>query len=216
METTINPIRTVGKKVIVEYGGRIYSAPQQDLPKVSRKDSQSNRWLTMRKIQQHQQERSGGCYGSKEETKRSVSDTLSELSDSDGQGCTPKLPSINPAVSCSAAQVLSELKEEVTRLIDESIEKIEQNWTHSSKLDSEAVRETVPEPELMTEPVKAAEDLTKQLHPDGDRGLLPHREQNLQVLHTELFETSKQQTRMKLLNEIRDLVERLKDMETLE
>ncbi|XP_035915567.1 uncharacterized protein LOC118513618 isoform X1 [Anopheles stephensi] len=199
----LNFLRNAGKKVIVECDGHVYAIPQQDFLHVSRTTKQSKL--------EHQL--NGG---------RPASDTLSEVSDSNlsHDHGTPVATSLtNPEVSSSsAARVLSELKEEVTRLIDESIQKIELEWMQSTKCGKDAVpeEEVVAPPEATPEPpVRCSEETSKTLHPDGDRGLLGHREQNLQVLHTELFVTCKRQTRMKLLNEIRDLVERLKDLETL-
>ncbi|XP_053663717.1 uncharacterized protein LOC128712876 [Anopheles marshallii] len=199
MAPAMNLLRSVGKQVIVEYEGRVYSIPEQDFLHMSRSDLNA-------------------CYGTSEGTDRALSDTYSELSDANSfnDHCSPQATNpLHPVVSSSAAKVLSELKEEVTRLIDESIQKIEREWVQNSNAAKDVPCEAIP-PEATIDSVPCAVDTSINLHPDGDRGQLSHRELNLQVLHTEQFVTSKRQTRMKLLNEIRELVERLKDLETLE
>ncbi|XP_049299622.1 uncharacterized protein LOC125772207 [Anopheles funestus] len=216
MAPGMNLIRSVGKKVIVEYGGHIYSMPKQDFEHGSHSDRQPRSYEKQEEFgpEQHHQNVSKHVGG----VDHALSDTCSELSDLNlsNDYCTSKATNpVHPVVSSSAAKVLSELKEEVTRLIDESIHKIELEWVQNSKTVADATCEAVP-PEATMDSIQCGEDTSRNLHPDGDRGQLTHREQNLQVLHTELFATSKRQTRMKLLNEIRELVERLKDMETLE
>uniref|UniRef100_A0A182WID2 Uncharacterized protein n=1 Tax=Anopheles minimus TaxID=112268 RepID=A0A182WID2_9DIPT len=218
MNPAVNFIRSAGKKVIVEYGERIYSIPQQDF--LHRHPSKTFNMPINSDPGLHQQHESkfDKCYAAKKHDDRVLSDTLSELSDSNmsNDRYTPEATNpVNPLVSSSAAKVLSELKEEVTRLIDESILKIEHEWVQNKQAaNNGACEPEAPVPTMDME--KCVEEPSKTLHPDGDRGQLTHREQNLQVLHTELFGTSKRQTRMKLLNEIRALVERLKDLEMLE
>ncbi|XP_052895702.1 uncharacterized protein LOC128302895 [Anopheles moucheti] len=207
MAPAMNLIRSVGKKVIVEYEGRVFSIPEQDFLQVSRSDVRCGSKHDL-------------YYGTSEGVDRTLYDTYSEISDSNSSNenlnRSPQATNpINPVVSSSAAKVLAELKEEVTRLIDVSIQKIELEWVQNSNAAKDAPCEAVP-PEATIDSVLCAQATSKSLHPDGDRSQLTHREQNLQVLHTEQFMTCKRQTRMRLLNEIRELVERLKDLETLE
>ncbi|XP_050075552.1 uncharacterized protein LOC126562988 [Anopheles maculipalpis] len=209
----MNFLRKAGKQVIVECEGHIYSIPQQDFLRVSRLDPQTSKTYELHRESTVEHLENG---------ERPATDTLSELSDSNlsHDHCVTPVATTNltkPEASSSAAKVLAELKEEVTRLIDESIQKIELDWLQCTKKDKDAVREEIVASEArVAEPVRCTEDALKNLHPDGDRGILAHRGQNLQVLNTEPFIACKRQTRIKLLNEIRDLVERLKDMEKLE
>uniref|UniRef100_A0A182M7D3 Uncharacterized protein n=1 Tax=Anopheles culicifacies TaxID=139723 RepID=A0A182M7D3_9DIPT len=219
----MNFLRNAGKKVIVEYEGRIYCIPEKDYPHAAQSDRHPTKSYDKHEesgaVQHdHYKSKPDGCNVAKVDTDRVLSDTLSELSDSnmfDDLHTSKVTNPVNPLVSSSAAKVLSELKEEVTRLIDESILKIEHEWVESKRESNDGTCEAVP-PVATMDTAKCAEEPSNNLHPDGDRSQLTHREQNLQVLHTEIFRTNKRLTRMKLLNEIRELVERLKDLETLE
>uniref|UniRef100_A0A182N7R4 Uncharacterized protein n=1 Tax=Anopheles dirus TaxID=7168 RepID=A0A182N7R4_9DIPT len=197
MAPIMNYLGTKGKKMRLQ---ALYSDRETGQEQSSQLESSPNR-----------------CYGSETGVKRVASSSYSTASGSDPSesNCTPE--PMAPAISSSttAAKVLSELKEEVTRLIDQSIQKIELDWTQNFKQmlnDADKIGTPEPVPDMTT----CVEDTAKSLHPDGDRGQVGYREQNLQVLQTEMFGASKRQTRIKLLNEVRDLVDRLKDMEMLE
>uniref|UniRef100_A0A182Q2N7 Uncharacterized protein n=1 Tax=Anopheles farauti TaxID=69004 RepID=A0A182Q2N7_9DIPT len=219
MAPVMNYLGTNGKKVIVECKGHVYLVPRSDYQNGIQSE------IRLQTLYNNGQE-GGNCHAvpspnrcddSETRAKRSVSSSYSSASVSDGSESNGTPEPIVPAISNSttAAKVLSELKEEVTRLIDQSIQKIELDWAQNlEQMRDDANKINTPEP--VQEIMACLENTPKSLHPDGDRGQVGYREQNLQVLQTDMFVASKRQTRVKLLNEIRDLVDRLKDMEMLE
>ncbi|XP_050093239.1 uncharacterized protein LOC126576139 isoform X2 [Anopheles aquasalis] len=166
-------------------------------------------------------------FGSRVELKRTVSDTsYTEASVSDGgvgdgdgagRDCPYARLSREP-VPCTASSVLSELKNDVTRLIDESIQKIEQTWARETVETRDVAEQATPQ-EMPIEPETLADVGSILLPDDGDHGdeaSKGYREQNLLVLKSKSFKECTSRTRLKLLQEIQTLVKRLKDMEKLE
>uniref|UniRef100_A0AAG5D502 Uncharacterized protein n=1 Tax=Anopheles atroparvus TaxID=41427 RepID=A0AAG5D502_ANOAO len=220
---TMNFLATKGKKVIVECGGHVFSVPLEDVRDLPLSDHPTRRsyYALDRSTMEETSElkpKSDEPYNFETTVKRAPSESLSEMSDSDAESLSLKEPVPSVVPSSSPSQVLAKLKDEVTRLIDESIKKIEQDWAEKTmveKDDPEKVKAAQPEEEE-TAKLKMSEDTHMPLHPDGDRGQPNYREQNLQILHSKSFVECKRLTRMKLLDEIHALVARLKDMETLD
>ncbi|XP_035786166.1 uncharacterized protein LOC118463605 isoform X2 [Anopheles albimanus] len=172
-----------------------------------------------------------GKYVSSVQLKRTISDTSyteASISDGggDGDGAGKEYPYVclsrEPGAPGTASNVLSELKNDVTRLIDASIQKIEQTWSRET-VDTRDVAEQATLDESPIEPETPAADVAgveSFLPPDdGDRqdeAGKSYREQNLLVLKSQPFRECTSRTRLKLLQEIQILVKRLKDMEKLE
>ncbi|KFB53299.1 hypothetical protein ZHAS_00021604 [Anopheles sinensis] len=222
---TINVLGTKGRKVIVEHGGRVFSAPQKDIREVALLNIQNRRSyyaLAGSRPEDEMEQKSKTHRQNGDEMSVKSVDTYTLSSDSEVESHNGaenrSVPTVVP--SCSATKVMARLKDEVMRLIDESIEKIEQDWAEqmAGAKEVEQSPEKAP-PNTPTEEKKdhglCGENLLT-LHPDGDQGELNHREQNLLVMKSQPFVDSKRRTRMKLLDEIHVRIERLKDMETLE
>ncbi|ETN64464.1 hypothetical protein AND_003793 [Anopheles darlingi] len=174
----------------------------------------------------------GAEYGSRVELKYAsasasdVSYTGTSVSDGGGDGgggtrecpyvCIPREPE-----PCSASSVLVELKADVTRLIDESIQKIEQTWAREIAVETRDAAEQATPDEMPIEPDTHADAAVGSILPDDGDGdhdeiSMDYRKQNLLVLKSKPFKECTSRTRLKLLQEIQILVKRLKDMEKLE
>ncbi|XP_058123389.1 uncharacterized protein LOC131294513 [Anopheles ziemanni] len=223
--STINVLGTKGRKVFVEHGGRVYSAPQKDIQEMALLNDQNRRSYYARdgdRQEEEMEQKSKNHLPNGDNMSVKSREIYSLSSDSDVEshnGAENRfVPTIVP--SCSASKVMTKLKDEVMRLIDESIEKIEQDW--AEQMASTKCEEQPPSKAPPNTPAEEKIDHslpgenTLALHPDGDQGELNHREQNLLVMKSQQFVDSKRRTRMMLLDEIHARIERLKDMETLE
>ncbi|XP_053674699.1 uncharacterized protein LOC128725006 [Anopheles nili] len=219
MAPPLNFLGTKGNRLVVECEGHVYSVPMDYMEQLQMQPQQLQSTRSDSGVQSPRQFSITPAPNVEEETKDVVSECSSELSTSEFSGGIHASIRV-PTLTNSAGKVLSELKDEVTRLIDESIMKIELDLEpHAAPTKVPSVVESVEDRDISrkdVEPFQFSVETSKALHPDGDRSQPGYRRQNLQVLQTDMFVASKRYTRVRLLDEILERLRRLKDLETLE
>ncbi|XP_058066224.1 uncharacterized protein LOC131215844 [Anopheles bellator] len=222
MSDKVPPLNFLGsqrEKVFLECGGHVYSVPVDDVKNLPLLDSYSKSYYALGDNFAHfDPQRSKSEEG--HETMLNIKRVASETNCSDVSSTSDAVTSAAespPLVRCCASRGLAEAKEEATRLIDELILKIELNWFRE-KLKDDAIQDTENPTvdEVVVEQKVSAVVTTNPVHPDGDYNNRDYRVQNLEILKSKSFRESKSQTRMGLLEKMRTLVERLKDLEKLE
>lgn len=101
--------------------------------------------------------------------------------------------SLQAQKSLEVTEKLFQLKSKVVNLIDQTINQIESE----QDITGEGPSRTIP------------------LHPSGDGSELDYRALNLQVLETDSFARNRKEIRTKLYREIKTVLKRLEDLETL-
>ncbi|XP_052859739.1 uncharacterized protein LOC128266988 [Anopheles cruzii] len=208
---SLNFLGSKRDKVFLECAGHVYSVPVDDVKNLPLLDSFSKSYYALEgDFALYESHRSKSLAGPE-----AMSDLKRVASESSCSDVSSASDAENPPlVRCSASRGLAEAKEEATRLIDLLILKIEQNWLREKSKDDMLDTENPTVDEVVVEKKDSA--VPSSFHPDGDYKIESYRVQNLEVLKSKSFRKSKSQTRMGLLENMRTLVERLKDLEKLE
>ncbi|XP_029716484.2 uncharacterized protein LOC115259815 [Aedes albopictus] len=111
-------------------------------------------------------------------------------------GTTESDNSLTPKSPVEMTKKLFQLRSSVVNTIDQFIDQIETDHDYGNSA--------------------AGEEKKHPLHPSGDGSTLDYRKENLQLLNTESFARNIREIRTKLYREIGTLVNRLKDLDSLE
>ncbi|KXJ84551.1 hypothetical protein RP20_CCG000021 [Aedes albopictus] len=111
-------------------------------------------------------------------------------------GSTESVNNLKPRSPAEMTEKLFQLRSSVVNTIDQFIDQIETDHDYGNSA--------------------AGEEKKHPLHPGGDGSTLDYRKENLQLLNTESFARNIKEIRTKLYREIGTLVNRLKDLDSLE